>query len=194
MSKFSERLRLLRGATTQRETADALGVNPASYANWENRREPPYDMLVKIAEYYDVTVDYLIGRTDYTEPAYEQTSIDTGLSEEAIKGLKILADISTEEDNQFDILNFLLEPKYLPSGKISIGLSLFLKLFTKDSDINCSDYINKDCTPEQFLEACTLLETGMIHEQIKLLEKAIRTLKAELALKEYKKQKDRLHI
>ena len=52
-----ERLEKLRGARTQREVAEALGVTPMAVSQWENGlRMPSDDMKVKIAAYYKKTV------------------------------------------------------------------------------------------------------------------------------------------
>jgi len=45
--------------------ATILGVNQRTISNWEVREiEPDYDILVLIANYFDVTTDYLLGRED----------------------------------------------------------------------------------------------------------------------------------
>lgn len=61
---FHERVRELRKARrlTQVELADALGVTKQSVSNWENDNiQPSIDMLVRIAQYFGVTADYLLG-------------------------------------------------------------------------------------------------------------------------------------
>lgn len=35
-----------------------------SYSAYEGAREPKYDLLCKLADYFDVTTDYLLGRKD----------------------------------------------------------------------------------------------------------------------------------
>ncbi len=43
--------------------ANELGINAGTIANYENGlREAPYEYLIKFAEYFDVTVDELLGR------------------------------------------------------------------------------------------------------------------------------------
>lgn len=47
---------------SQREFAKALGVSNGAVAMWEtNKRQPDLDMLKKIASYFNVTVDFIIG-------------------------------------------------------------------------------------------------------------------------------------
>lgn len=65
---FEKRLRQLReqkGYQTQQSLADALGVAQSTVANWEaGRREPNYETTVRLADFFCVSVDYLMGRSD----------------------------------------------------------------------------------------------------------------------------------
>ena len=67
MSKLSENLRRLRSekGVYLKEVAPLLGVSVGTMSNYEKDiHEPPLDALVKLADYYGVSVDYLIGHTD----------------------------------------------------------------------------------------------------------------------------------
>ena len=65
---FEKRLRALReeqGFQSQQALANALGVAQSTVANWEcGRREPNYETTKRLAELFQVTVDYLMGRGD----------------------------------------------------------------------------------------------------------------------------------
>lgn len=68
---FAARFRLLRSerALSQLEIANILGSKPTTVASWEQgRSRPEIDMLVKIANYFNVSVDYLLGLTDIKQP------------------------------------------------------------------------------------------------------------------------------
>ena len=55
------KLRLARGVS-QVELASALGVTKQSVSNWENDNiQPSIEMLIKLARYFSVTTDYLLG-------------------------------------------------------------------------------------------------------------------------------------
>jgi transcriptional regulator with XRE-family HTH domain len=59
---LGNRLRQLRGKRTQSEVAKTLGITRARYSHYENgRNEPDTEMLQKIADYYGVSIDYLLG-------------------------------------------------------------------------------------------------------------------------------------
>ena len=67
MKIFQERLieqRKMFGYT-QREVAKFLGMTQPSYIRYENgKSEPSLENLVKLADIFDVSTDYLLGRTD----------------------------------------------------------------------------------------------------------------------------------
>lgn len=53
----------------QKEIAQDLNLSVQVYCNYEKgQREPSFDTLIKIAQYFDVSVDYLLGLTDIREP------------------------------------------------------------------------------------------------------------------------------
>jgi transcriptional regulator with XRE-family HTH domain len=65
--KFGERLRLLREESnlTVEQLAEKLDIVKQTISKYENnQREPKYETLVKIAEIFNVSLDYLFGRTD----------------------------------------------------------------------------------------------------------------------------------
>lgn len=54
---------------SQEDLARALGVSPSSISAYERHiRLPVIDVLVRIAEYFGVTTDYLTGRTECNLP------------------------------------------------------------------------------------------------------------------------------
>ena len=49
---------------TQREVAEQLGMCQQNYNKWESRNSSPTgETLEKLADYFDVSTDYLLGRT-----------------------------------------------------------------------------------------------------------------------------------
>lgn len=66
--KFFERLSELRMESnlSRAQLAEKLSVSIRLISYWENgQRECDFDMLLKIAEFFSVSVDYLLGRNDY---------------------------------------------------------------------------------------------------------------------------------
>ena len=70
------RLKELRKATgiQQQEAAKKLGIPGSTYAGYERgEREPRIDVLIKLADYFDVSVDYLIGHEKTSNHGTGQT-------------------------------------------------------------------------------------------------------------------------
>ena len=68
MKAFADRLLELRQdkGISQAELSKALGVSYAIICYWEtDRSEPTAANIVKIADYFGVSADYILGRTDY---------------------------------------------------------------------------------------------------------------------------------
>lgn len=63
MNKFSERFRRLKDESgmTLKELSTALDISVPNLSYYMKGREPSYDILIKIADYFDVTVDWLVG-------------------------------------------------------------------------------------------------------------------------------------
>lgn len=74
---------------TQEEAANQFGVKLSTYQKYERDAiSPPYDILIKIADFYNVSADYLLGRTEIkamagTSPA-EQLDV-TAAEQEIIR-------------------------------------------------------------------------------------------------------------
>ena len=53
---------------TQQEVAEAVGMWLNTYRNYETgKREPPFDFVIALARYYNVSLDYLAGLIDTPE-------------------------------------------------------------------------------------------------------------------------------
>lgn len=50
---------------TQQEIAESIGMWLNTYRNYETgKREPPFDFVIALARYYNVSLDYLAGLID----------------------------------------------------------------------------------------------------------------------------------
>lgn len=49
---------------TQKQVADAAKIFPQAYQVYEYGREPSISILHKLADAYNVSIDYLVGRSD----------------------------------------------------------------------------------------------------------------------------------
>ena len=67
---FNDRLKTLRTeqGLTQKQMADLLGLTERNYQRYESDGPMPrYKMLLEIADYFGVSLDYLFGRTEKRE-------------------------------------------------------------------------------------------------------------------------------
>ncbi len=67
MSKFSENLKTLRTSKniSQKQIADYLKIADRQYRRYENdEQQPTLPVAIKLADYFDVTLDFLSGRSD----------------------------------------------------------------------------------------------------------------------------------
>ena len=52
----------------QKDLAAHLSIDQSTYSDYENGRiNVPIEQLIKIADYYNVSLDYIVGRTDNTD-------------------------------------------------------------------------------------------------------------------------------
>lgn len=134
MSVFSSRLRQLRNdaGITQDELAKAIGVSKSSVNMYERgEREPGFETMEAIADYFNVDMDYLYGRSDVknaVKRAYDSMFIEPKVKNESLyyamykhyKGSTIDYDIIPEGDREpvrkaaqfINILNSLPEESW----------------------------------------------------------------------------------
>lgn len=102
---FAEKLKALRSEkkVTQKQLAELLGVGRPTIAGYETKgKQPDFDKVIEIAEYFNVSIDYLIGTSpirnpynkNHTDPAQSHNYIDiTGLPKEDIDKVKEYVDL-----------------------------------------------------------------------------------------------------
>ncbi|MEG2822723.1 MAG: helix-turn-helix domain-containing protein [Lachnospiraceae bacterium] len=88
---FGERLRELREKSEmkQLEVSHLLHVSQSSYSYYElGKREPQTDTLIKIAEFFDVSTDYLLGLSTSTAHSVSSTNLKPLFSDEELEVLE----------------------------------------------------------------------------------------------------------
>ena len=74
----------LRCNLTQKEVANHFQTSPQSYAQWEKGlRKPSAENLQKLADFFNVSTDYLLGKNDFPEPDSDidlDTAIDNSVA------------------------------------------------------------------------------------------------------------------
>lgn len=119
---FGKKIKMLRNEKqiTQKELGEIIGVSErvVGYYETDNRFPKDNSVIVKIAEYFNVSLDYLLGKSDirnpYKEaPEKEEDNIDLWLSK--TDGYKELP----EEDREkiMEYVKFMLEKHKKPESK-----------------------------------------------------------------------------
>ena len=73
MNRIKE-LRQIKGLT-QKELAGCLSVSDSTLSYWERGNyEPDHNNLIKLADYFNVTTDYLLGRDNRANPEKSQAT------------------------------------------------------------------------------------------------------------------------
>ena len=91
---FAIRLKNLRQSRelNQVQLAEKLGVKKQSISNWENDNiMPSIDMLMRIADFFHVSTDYLLGREVQKGSAPQMLDI-TGLTSRQIEHIQFIVD------------------------------------------------------------------------------------------------------
>jgi transcriptional regulator with XRE-family HTH domain len=88
---IGSRLAFLRDqrGLTQEELASSLGISRAALSHYEkNRREPDTETLGKVADLFQVSIDYLVGRTSQSnitlDPEVRQFSDELELADDQL--------------------------------------------------------------------------------------------------------------
>lgn len=109
---FSKRLKHVRElkGISQRQAAEDLNISPQNLSYYENGRDAGYGLLVRMARYYDVTVEYLIGASPVMQRENVDINKDIGLNDKTINILR--------QRNKFgysyaaDIVNEIVRTEY----------------------------------------------------------------------------------
>ncbi|AXI29484.1 immunity repressor protein [Priestia megaterium] len=102
LGKRIAKLRKEKGLS-QYELAERLGFSRGKLANYEQgSRQPDYDTLQLIATYFDVSTDYLLGKSDTPSPSATNNNINNALTEKDEKDIakrveKIKEDLSNDD-------------------------------------------------------------------------------------------------
>jgi len=92
---FASRLKELRfeADLSLAQLSLILKMTPSALGNYENdRRQPSFDTLIKVSDYFNVSTDYLLGRSDFKNP-YEVTKYEDTLSDATtLKNKKAIQD------------------------------------------------------------------------------------------------------
>lgn len=100
MATFAKRLKQLRThyGITQEDLAAAIGVSRATVAGYEapsKKREPDFEVVCRLADFFGVSADYLLGRTD--DPMPVEPDIDIIIAARHLVAIRKSQGVSREE-------------------------------------------------------------------------------------------------
>ncbi|NLD50486.1 MAG: helix-turn-helix transcriptional regulator, partial [Clostridiaceae bacterium] len=102
---FASMLKQLReqNRLSQKDIADYLGITRQAVASYElAKREPDYDVLKKLADYFGVSVDYLLGRAN----CRDVNAVTVGRNIDLIKGERTYLELSQDISRKLGALIF----------------------------------------------------------------------------------------
>lgn len=127
-----------RGITVTRlETL--MGYSQSTIGKWRSAM-PTADKLIKVAQYFGVSMDYLVGLSPYKKHEIQNlTAGDMGLSENAVKAL---VECKKQSPSVIQAVNLLLENEYnrpcldCPEAGLSALRYLSMYLFFNESGVD----------------------------------------------------------
>lgn len=114
---FAQRLKDLRQEKkiSQTELASALNISNRTISMYEQgNSEPNVEILLKIADYFNVTADYLIGRTSCRNIENQSLSNSLGVDEKTIDILRLLS-VTTYKYSNLDYLEAIIQHPQFPA-------------------------------------------------------------------------------
>jgi HTH-type transcriptional regulator, competence development regulator len=92
---------------TQQDMADYLGITRPAYTAYElGNRQPDYEMLQKLADFFETTTDYILGRSDERD-IFQYKLTTTDKKDDTYDSLaeitKIVKELGLEQFGFFDI-------------------------------------------------------------------------------------------
>jgi len=105
---YGDRLKNLREnkKLSQQQLADKLKINRSTYARYElNQTQPDIETLKMIADFYEVTTDYIVGRTNYMQESNKNVSVNEshGTYNSLDEISKLIKQFGIEDIGFFDI-------------------------------------------------------------------------------------------
>ena len=147
----------------QTEVAQKIGCVLKTYQNYEQGRNyPTLEYATNLAELYSVSIDYLLGKSDYKSIDNEEIGKIIGLSNTSIETLKFLNmnnGTTQAGHNEIDTLNTLLSD-ILCSMKFLGGLQDFLNVrykipvYHNEKNVSTNNYPNKQHSPSSVNNVC----------------------------------------
>ena len=116
---------------TQTFISEKLDVNKATLSSYESgRRKPDYETLTKLADIYEVSVDYLLGRAIHEKLTVKESE---EIGKETNEWMKLINQLSEENKELFKstIQSFISKTKLRKTANCLRSFVLLFILFRK---------------------------------------------------------------
>ena len=91
---------------TQEKVAEKLNIAKNTLSQWENgKRKPDYEILIKLADFFNCSIDYLIGRKKIDEEKKEPEQVEHIY----IEKINQIKNFSTTKLNCLEMINEMSE-------------------------------------------------------------------------------------
>ncbi len=117
---FGRKLKELRleKKINQSELGEMIGISPSTVGMYErDQRFPDKDILGKLADYFEVSVDYLLGRTDQRNLQIKKTKLDEGITTINAKKINVDEDLPDEAYDKINEYIKMVEMMYKNKDK-----------------------------------------------------------------------------
>lgn len=178
MSSFGQRLRLLREerGDKQDKIAKMLGISRAAISKYENgEREPDMKTILALTNYFNVTVDYMFGRSSVRgNPEYIQDNLKLIFGSKPVEQIKSEIENATGACFSIEELENYLSGKKIPSIKSIVAFAeyanvhpdFFYKKNTMESYVKEQE--NYEYNNEEYADKKIIEELIMDRKFIKL--------------------------
>lgn len=181
-----KKLRESKGLT-QKQLAELIFISDKSISLIEKeQREPTIEQINIYSEYFNVSLDYLTGRTTISNPTIQAISEQIGLSEQVIDTLMKLKEENKATWHE-DIINSILRNKHFYSIVIELT-----KLATSNDLDQKIDQFQYQITQKEIIDTIltkqfSLMVDSIVKEYEPLKEKVYTTIFYNAALNLYRK-------
>ncbi|WP_373233473.1 helix-turn-helix domain-containing protein [Cohnella sp.] len=104
----------LRRKISQEEVARHIGITRSAYSHYEiNNRQPVYETLIKLAAFFDVSLDYIIGGTQ------SKAKAETAITQDNKEILSLFQDMNQEQRKRsINLINDLIRQEHRADGSV----------------------------------------------------------------------------
>lgn len=171
---------------TIKALADELGIKESTLSKYERaEREPNIETLTLLADYFNVSIDYLVGKSNCIHEEYQPISDLLGIDEKTIKTLQELS-APVSDYSSLDLLEAIIQHPQFPNLMEKIN-----QHFAHDNEDWTDLVVYKDGKPVATIEH-QIVKSSSMQVILKTFEGIINALPYSKHLIENKYTKTRL--